>query len=84
MSLTGRSTCVSASALSLDAQPAQVESVVRRISRPVFGIGIVLLNQNDRQPDLAAGHFTLLVFLITEGLWVPKWLALSLYSAMAK
>jgi len=40
MSLTGRSTCVSASALSLDAQPAQVDRVVRRISRPVWGMGI--------------------------------------------
>jgi hypothetical protein len=49
MSLTGRRTCVSASALSLDAQPAQVERVVRRISRPVCGMGIDLLNQNNRQ-----------------------------------
>jgi hypothetical protein len=40
MSLTGRSTCVSASALSLDAQPAQADSVVSRTSRPVCGIGI--------------------------------------------
>ena len=44
MSLTGRSTCVSASALSLDAQPAHVERVVSRISRPVCGMGIFLLN----------------------------------------
>src|SRR5687768_18162013 len=58
ISLTGRSTCVSASALSLDAQPAQVESVVRRISRPVCGIGIYLLDKNDQQPFLVAGHFT--------------------------
>ncbi len=40
ISLMGRRTCVSASALSLDAQPAQAERVVRRISRPVCGIGI--------------------------------------------
>src|SRR5688500_2834481 len=40
ISLTGRSTCASASALNFDAQPAQVERVVRRISRPVCGIGI--------------------------------------------
>jgi len=39
-SWTGRRTCVSASALNLDAQPAQVESVVSRISRPVLGIGM--------------------------------------------
>ncbi|MCI0556552.1 MAG: hypothetical protein L0287_36885 [Anaerolineae bacterium] len=45
MSLTGRSTCASASALSLDAQPAQVERVVRRISRPVLGIGINLFHK---------------------------------------
>lgn len=58
MSLTGRSTCASASALSLDAQPAQVERVVRRISRPVCGIGINLLNQNDQQPVfLVTGRF---------------------------
>src|SRR5437867_3286998 len=44
MSLRGRSTCVSASALSLDAQPAHVERVVRRISRPVLGIGIFFIN----------------------------------------
>ena len=50
ISLIGRSTCVSASALSLDAQPAQAERVVRRISRPVCGMGINLLNQNDQQP----------------------------------
>jgi|GEM_PF-5271160 len=43
MSLMGRRTCVSASALSLDAQPAHAESVVRRISRPVWGIGIYKL-----------------------------------------
>jgi len=42
MSLMGRRTCVSASALSLDAQPAHVERVVRRISRPVLGMGICL------------------------------------------
>jgi len=63
MSLTGRRTCVSASALSLDAQPAQVERAVRRISRPVCGIGIELLNQNDRKSLLIAGHFTPLLFV---------------------
>ena len=44
MSLIGRSTCVSASALNLDAQPAHVERDVSLISRPVRGIGIFLLN----------------------------------------
>ena len=58
MSLIGRSTCVSASALSLEAQPAHVERVVRRISRPVLGIGIFFLNQKDQQPvSLVAGHY---------------------------
>ena len=60
MSLIGRRTCVSASALSLDAQPAQADRVVRRISRPVWGMGMGLLNQNDRQSSLTAGHFTLI------------------------
>ena len=60
MSLTGRRTCASASALNLDAQPAQAERVVSRISRPVCGMGINLLKQNDRQSSLIAGHFTLL------------------------
>ncbi len=68
MSLTGRRTCVSASALNLDAQPAHAERVVRRISRPVCGIGIELLNQNDRKSLLIAGHFTPLaaVYLLKE------------------
>src|SRR5690606_17211562 len=40
----------SASALSLDAQPAQAERVVRRISRPVCGMGIDSLpKRGDRQ-----------------------------------
>jgi hypothetical protein len=57
MSLTGRSTCVSASALSLDAQPAHVESVVRRISRPVFGMGMFgILNDSHLNGDY---HFLL-------------------------
>ena len=34
ISLTGRSTCASASALSLDAQPAQLDRLVRRICFP--------------------------------------------------
>jgi hypothetical protein len=51
MSLMGRRTCVSASALSLDAQPAQAERVVRRISRPVCEIGILSpKNKCDHQP----------------------------------
>ena len=33
----GRSTCASASALSFDAQPAQLERLVRRICRPEGG-----------------------------------------------
>lgn len=33
----GRSTCANASALSLDAQPAQLERLVRRICRPEGG-----------------------------------------------
>ena len=49
MSLMGRSTCASASALSLDAQPAQAERVVRRISRPVCGIGIFLQKKTSNQ-----------------------------------
>jgi len=40
MSLRGRRTCASASALNLEAQPAQAERVVSRISLPVFGIGM--------------------------------------------
>jgi hypothetical protein len=47
-------------------------------------MGIVLLNQYDRQPEMAAGHFTPLAFLIMEGLWALGWLALLSYSAMAK
>jgi hypothetical protein len=48
----------------LDAQPAQAERVVRRISRPVWGIGIKLLNQNDQRRPGAAGHCTLNLNLI--------------------
>src|SRR3972149_6273561 len=47
-SWTGRRTCASACALSFDAQPAQVESVVSRISRPLVGIGMVSEMRNDR------------------------------------
>ena len=47
ISCMGRRTCVSASALSLDAQPAQAERVVRRISRPVWGIGIMSPKNKD-------------------------------------
>lgn len=48
MSLTGRRTCVSASTLNLDAQPAHVESVVKRISRPDWGMGMRLLKNNGK------------------------------------
>jgi len=34
----GRSTCASVSAFSLDAQPAQLESAVRRICLPELGV----------------------------------------------
>jgi hypothetical protein len=36
----------------LDAQPAQADNVVRRISRPVCGIGILSPEKNNQQPEL--------------------------------
>ena len=41
----GRRTCVSASALSLDAQPAHAARVVSLISRPDCGMGMSLLKK---------------------------------------
>jgi len=42
--LRGRSTCASVSALSLEAQPAQLESDVRRIFLPELGRSVVSMS----------------------------------------